>query len=61
MRKLLMLAAVAAIVMSSVEVEAAGWRAVRPQVSSGGTSTFNRLMELERRKNAYLKKVILGR
>lgn len=60
MRKLLMLAAVAAIVMSSVEAEAAGWRTARPQVSST-SSTFTRLMELERRKNAYLKKVVFGR
>ena len=59
MRKLLMLAAVAAVLMSGVESQAAS-RRVRPTVSSGQTP-FSRLMELERRKNAYLKQMIFGR
>ena len=59
MRKLLVLAAVAAVLSSGVETQAAV-RRVRPQVSNGQTP-WNRLMDLERRKNAYLRQMIFGR
>ena len=59
MRKLLILAAVAAVTLTSVETQAAV-RRVRPQTSSVQTP-FSRLMELERRKNAYLRQMIFGR
>ncbi|HEY0983418.1 MULTISPECIES: hypothetical protein [unclassified Schlesneria] len=59
MRKLLILTAVAAVMMTSVEVHAAA-RRVRPQVSSA-QNPFTRLMELERRKNAYLKQLFFGK
>ena len=59
MRKLLMLSAVTAVLMTGVETEAAG-RRVRPQVSST-PSTFSRLMDMERRKNAYLRQLVFGR
>ena len=58
MRKIITLAVVATILMSSVEVNAAG-RRVRPQVSNGQTP-FSRLMDLERRKNAALKRFFFG-
>jgi len=59
MRKLLILTAVAAVMMTSVEVQAAS-RRVRPQVSSV-QNPFTKLMDLERRKNAYLRQMFLGR
>ena len=59
MRKLLILTAVAAVMMTSVEVQAAT-RRVRPQVSSV-QNPFTKLMDLERRKNAYLRQMFLGR
>lgn len=59
MRKLLILTAVAAVMMTSVEVQAAA-RRVRPQVSSV-QNPFTKLMDLERRKNAYLRQMFLGR
>ena len=59
MKKLLILAAVAAVTLTSVETQAAG-RRVRPQVSSTQTP-FSRLMDLERRKNAYLRQMVFGR
>ena len=59
MRKLLILAAVAAVVVTGVEARAAG-RRIRPQVS-GVQSPVNRLMEVERRKNAALRQMFLGR
>jgi hypothetical protein len=59
MRKLLILAAVAAVTLTCVETQAAG-RRVRPQVSSTQTP-FSRLVDLERRKNAYLRQMVFGR
>lgn len=59
MRKLLILTAVTAVMMTSVEVQAAT-RRVRPQVSSV-QNPFTKLMDLERRKNAYLRQLFLGR
>ncbi len=60
MRKLLILAAVAAVTLTSVEIQAAG-RRVRPQTSSSVQTPFSRLMDLERRKNAYLRQMVFGR
>ncbi len=60
MRKLLILAAVAAVTLTSVETQAAG-RRVRPQASSSVQTPFSRLMDLERRKNAYLRQMFFGR
>ena len=59
MRKLLILAAVAAVIMTGIEAQATG-RRVRPQLS-GVQSPVNRLIDVERRKNAALRQMFLGR
>ena len=59
MRKLLVLASLAAIALSGIDVQASQ-RRVRPTVTSG-PGPVNRLIELERRKNAALRQMFLGR
>lgn len=59
MRKLLILAILATMVVMGHDAQAAG-RRVRPQVSSG-QGPVSQLISLERRKNAYLKQAIFGR
>ena len=59
MRKLLILASLAVIVLTGFEVEA-NQRRVRSQVSAG-QGPVGRLVELERRKNAALRQAFFGR
>ena len=59
MRKLLILAAVAAVSLAGLEAHAAA-RRVRPQVSAG-EGPVSRLVDLERRKNAALRQMFFGR
>lgn len=61
MRKLLVLAILTTTTLAGLEVHAAV-RRTRPQVSAGqAQGPVNRLMELERRKNAALRQAFLGR
>lgn len=61
MRKLLVLASLAAIAMTGIEVQASQ-RRPRPQVAvPQGQGPVNRLIELERRKNAALRQMFFGR
>lgn len=60
MKKLLVLAVLATIVTTGFEAHASG-RRVRTQVTSAGPGPVRNLMELERRKNAYLRQQFLGR
>ena len=60
MRKLLILAVLATLAMTGFEAHASG-RRVRTQVSSASPGPVNRLMDLERRKNAALRQAFLGR
>ena len=59
MRKLLIFAALAVVVMTAAETQAAV-RRVRPQTSAI-QGPVNRVMDLERRKNAALRQMFLGR
>jgi len=61
MKKVLVLAVLAATVLTGFEVHASA-RRTRPQVSAAqAQGPMNRLMELERRKNAALRQAFLGR
>jgi hypothetical protein len=59
MRKLLIVAIAATMAMMTGQAHANGQR-VRAQASSG-PGLFNRLVEFERRKNAALRVIVLGR
>ncbi len=59
MRKLAILAILAAVVLTGVEARASQ-RRVRTQVSAG-QGPVGRLVELERRKNAALRQMFFGR
>ncbi len=59
MRKLLALAILAVVTLTGFEAQASV-RRVRPQVSAG-QNPIARVMEFERRKNAALRQMFLGR
>ena len=60
MRKLLILAVIATVTLTGLEVQAAG-RRVR-QVSAGqGQGPVRGLIDMERRKNAALRQMFFGR
>lgn len=59
MRKVVILATFAVLAVTASETRAAGGRA-RTQVSSG-PGPINRVIELERRKNAAIRRIVLGR
>lgn len=60
MRKPAVLAILAALVLSANHAQAQQ-RPVRPLMTSTGQGPINRLIELERRKNAALRQMFFGR
>lgn len=60
MRKAAVLAILAAILLSGNNTQASE-RRVRPLITTTGQGPINRLIELERRKNAALRQMFFGR
>ncbi len=59
--KRLILLAVAALMLSTGSTEAARNRYSSYRSNNGNGGVFSRMMELERRKNARLRQIFLGR
>lgn len=59
--KRIILIAVAALMLTTGSARAAGGRQNRAYRSSSGNGPISRLVELERRKNAWLRQTFLGR
>ncbi|NBV44188.1 MAG: hypothetical protein EBR86_00740 [Planctomycetia bacterium] len=61
MRRLTILSAVAAVLIMSVSASAAQFQGARPSVGAQRNGPIAKLIELERRKNEWLRQRFLGR